>query len=243
MQHSYMGKWLLVPAVLIALLVSPGAFAQETTAGVQGVVRDPSGASIANAIVEISGVSLLGNRKVKSDDAGAYRITALPPGSYTMTVTAPGFRTFKQVGIDLAVGRLPTLDVKLEVGAVAETVEVSGSATMVDTSQSKVAVTVEQQVLDNLPKGRSFQSLIPLAPGARAEAAAERQHHRRAASAGTATRSMAPATAKTSTSWMASTSPTSRTAASARATRWSSSTKSRSRPAASKPSSAAPSAA
>ena len=57
----------------------------------------------------------------------------MPPGNYTLTVTAPGFRTFKQVGIDLAVGRLPTLDVKLEVGAVAETVEVSGSATMVDT--------------------------------------------------------------------------------------------------------------
>ena len=57
----------------------------------------------------------------------------MPPGNYTLTVTAPGFRTFKQVGIDLTVGRLPTLDVKLEVGAVAETVEVSGSATMVDT--------------------------------------------------------------------------------------------------------------
>ena len=185
MQRSYLGKCLLVPAVLIALLVSSSVFAQETTAGIQGVVKDPSGASVANATVEISGVSLLGNRKVKTDDAGAYRVTALPPGSYTLTVTAPGFRTFKQVGIDLAVGRLPTLDVKLEVGAVAETVEVSGSATMVDTSQSKVAVTVEQQVIDNLPKGRSFQTLIPLAPGARAEALQSGSTTGSAASAGT----------------------------------------------------------
>jgi hypothetical protein len=182
--QNFMGKWLLVPAVLISLS-TPGVFAQETTAGIQGTVRDSSGASVANAAVEIAGTSLLGNRKAKTDDVGAYRITALPPGNYTLSVSAPGFRTFKQVGIDLAVGRLPTLDVKLEVGAVAETVEVSGSATMVDTSQSKVAVTVEQQVLDNLPKGRSFQTLIPLAPGARAEALQSGSTTGSAASAGT----------------------------------------------------------
>src|SRR6185503_11758147 len=58
---------------------------------------------------------------------------------------------------------------KLDVGAVTETVEVSGAGTLVDTSQSKVSVTVSHDVLDNLPKGRSFQSLIPFAPGARGE--------------------------------------------------------------------------
>src|SRR3974390_2910955 len=105
MQRPYKGKWLLLPVALIALLVSPSVFAQETTAGVQGTVKDPSGASVAKANVEVSGTSLLGTRKVKTDDAGGYRITALPPGTYSMTVTVPGFRTFKQVGIDLAVGR------------------------------------------------------------------------------------------------------------------------------------------
>ena len=185
MRRPFKGKWILIPLVLIALLVSPCVFAQETTAGLQGTVKDPSGASVANANIEISGVSLIGIRKAKTDEAGGYRVTALPPGSYTLTVTAPGFRTFKQVGIDLAVGRLPTLDVKLEVGAVAETVEVSGSATMVDTSQSKVAVTVQQEVLDNLPKGRSFQTLIPLAPGARAEALQSGSTTGSAASSGT----------------------------------------------------------
>ena len=86
-----------------------------------------------------------------------------------MTVSANGFRTFKQGGIDLTVGRMPNLDIKLEVGAVAETVEVSGAAPLVDTTQSKVAVTVQRETMDNLPKGRSFQSLIPFAPGARLE--------------------------------------------------------------------------
>ena len=127
MQRPYKGKWLLLPVVLIALLVSPGAFAQETTAGLQGTVKDPSGASVANATVEISGSSLIGNRRVKTDESRRVPITQLPPGTYTLTVTAPGFRTFKQVGIELTVGRLPNLDVKLEVGAVTETVEVSSA--------------------------------------------------------------------------------------------------------------------
>src|ERR1019366_943244 len=185
MQRRYNGRWLLVPVILIALCFLQGAFAQETTAGLLGIVKDPSGATIAKANIEVTGTSLLGNRKVQTDDGGNFRIAALPPGTYILTVTAPGFRTFKEPGIDLTVGRMPTIEVKLEVGAVAETVEVSGAATMVDASQSKVSMAVQQEVLDNLPKGRSFQTLIPLAPGARAEALQSGSTSGSAASAGT----------------------------------------------------------
>src|ERR1035437_3253836 len=169
MERPYKGKWLLLPVVLIALLVSPSVFAQETTAGLQGTVMDPSGAAVTNATVEVSGASLIGTRKVQTDDSGTYRITQLPSGVYTLTVTVPGFRTFKQVGIDLVVGRLPNVEVKLEVGAVAETVEVSSDASVVDVTQSKVQATVSRATLDALPQGRSFQSVIPFAAGARNE--------------------------------------------------------------------------
>src|SRR6185369_16520499 len=169
MQRPYKGKWLLLPVVFVALMVSPRVFAQETTAGLQGVVRDPSGASVANATVELTGSSLIGSKKVQTDDLGTYRFAALPSGSFALTVTVPGFRTYKQVGIDLVVGRLPTVDVRLEVGAVAETVEVASNASVVDTTQSKVQATVSKDILDNLPKGRSFQSVIPFAAGARNE--------------------------------------------------------------------------
>ena len=64
MQRPYKGKWLLLPVVLIALMVSPSVFAQETTAGLQGTVKDPSGASVANATVEVTGSSLIGTKKV-----------------------------------------------------------------------------------------------------------------------------------------------------------------------------------
>ena len=168
MQRPYKGRWLLYP-LFIATLASTSVFGQETTAGLQGVVRDPSGAAIASAAIEISGPALITNRRVKTDDSGAYRIVQLPSGTYTLTVTVPGFRTFKQVGIDLAVGRLPNVDIKLEVGAVAETVEVAADASVVDVTQSKVQVTVGRELLDQLPQGRSFQSVIPFAPGARQE--------------------------------------------------------------------------
>src|SRR5262245_12841372 len=93
-----------VPILLTALLL-PAAFAQETTAGFQGTVKDATGGVVPNATLEVSGPALIGTRKAQTDDGGNYRFAALPPGSYTMTVTAKGFRTSKQVGIDLSVGR------------------------------------------------------------------------------------------------------------------------------------------
>jgi outer membrane receptor protein involved in Fe transport len=167
MRFCHVDRWL--PAVLIALLILPCTFAQETTAGIQGTVKDPSNAVIAAATVEVTSPALIGVRRVQTDEGGNFRISALPVGEYTITVSATGFRTARLPGIDLTAGRLPSIDVKLEVGAVAETVEVSSSAPVVDLTQSKVATTVEREALDNLPTGRSFQSVIPFAPGARLE--------------------------------------------------------------------------
>ncbi len=126
MYRPHIGKWVLLPVVLIALLMLPCAFAQETTTAFQGSVKDPSGAVITGATIEVSGPALIGTRRVQTDASGNYRFAALPPGEYTMTVSAVGFRTYKQSGIDLTVGRLPNIEVQLQVGTLAETVEVSG---------------------------------------------------------------------------------------------------------------------
>src|SRR5437763_7991202 len=101
--------WIAVGAIACFGL-SPSLWAQETTAGIQGVVKDPSGAVIGDATVEVSSPGLIGTRKAQTDAAGAYRLAALPSGQYTMTVTAPGFRTFRSSGIDLTVGSLPNID-------------------------------------------------------------------------------------------------------------------------------------
>ncbi len=159
----------LAVIVLLALTGVSKLNAQETTAGLQGNVKDASGASVPNATIEVSGPALIGTRKVQSNSAGDYRITALPPGNYTLTVTAQGFSTYKQAGIGLEVGRLPTIDIHMEVGTITQTVEVSETAPIVDLTQSKVAVTVTKEDIQNMPVGRSFQSVIPFAPGARQE--------------------------------------------------------------------------
>jgi len=155
--------------LVIALVFCLSLPAQETTAGLQGTVKDVSGASVPNATLEITGPALIGSRKVQTDTTGAYRFAQLPPGEYTLTANAPGFATLKQGAIHLDVGRLPTVDFTLQVGTGSQTVEVAANALLVDVTQSKVAVDVEKEVIDNIPKGRSFQSLITFAPGARME--------------------------------------------------------------------------
>src|SRR5581483_6403242 len=93
--------------------------AQETTAGLQGNVKDATGGSIPSAVVEVSSPALIGSRKAQTDSAGFYHVGALPPGEYTLSVNAPGFRAYRQPGIPLTVGRMPTVDVQLQLGAVA----------------------------------------------------------------------------------------------------------------------------
>jgi len=159
----------LVLFLLVATLLIPTAFAQETTAGVQGTVRDPQGLAVSKAMVEVTGPALIGAKKAESDSSGYYRLANLPVGEYTITVTAPNFKVSKLTGVKLVAGSLPTIDPKLEVGAIEQTVEVSGEAPIVDVTQSKVQTNVTSEELAGVPKGRSFQSVIPFAPGARQE--------------------------------------------------------------------------
>jgi hypothetical protein len=156
-------------SLALAFVMLPPVYAQETTGGIKGYVKDRSGATVAKAQVELSGAALLAPRKAETDSAGYFYFQLLPPGEYSLSVTAQGFRAYKQTGIQLEVGKLPTIDVLLEVGSVTEVVEVTSRAPIVDTTTSKVAVDIPEEVIDNIPKGRSYQSLIPFAPGARQE--------------------------------------------------------------------------
>ena len=134
--------------VLSLLLVCSAAFAQETTAGLQGTVRDPQGLVVANATVEISGASLIGVKKVQTDSSGYYRFANLPPGEYTIVVSGANFRTLKQPGLRLDTGKLPTVDVRLEVGQLEQTVEVSSAAPLVDVTTSKVQTNVTTEIIE-----------------------------------------------------------------------------------------------
>jgi len=154
---------------LMALLVVAGAYAQETTGGLQGTVKDTTGAVVTNARVVVSGANLVGNKALNSESTGYYRFANLPPGVYTIEVSAKGFKTVKREGLTLEIGHLPTVDITLEVGAASEIVEVSGAAPVIDTTTNVSQTNVTSDQLADVPHGYSFQSVIQFAPMARNE--------------------------------------------------------------------------
>jgi carboxypeptidase family protein len=163
-------RWLVISlALTLCAFFSISAVAQETTGGMQGVVKDPSGAVVPNAKVVVTGASLVGSKELKTDSSGYYRFANLPPGTYTIIVSANGFNTFKRGGLILEVGHLPTSDIVLEVGSAATTVEVSAAAPLIDTTTTQNLTNVTNDVIANIPHGLSFQSVIQFAPMARNE--------------------------------------------------------------------------
>ena len=159
----------LAVCLVSALLVSSLLFAQETTGGLQGTVKDSSGAVVANATVELTGTSLVGKKALTTDSSGHYQFVNLPPGTYTATVKASGFSELKRQGILIEVGHLPTLDLTLSVGAAGTVVEVSGAAPLIDATTETTLTNVTSDVIKDVPHGYSFQSVIQFAPGARNE--------------------------------------------------------------------------
>lgn len=162
-------RFMLGLAVAFCLLASIPIFAQETTGGLQGTVKDPSGAVLSNAQVVATSNILVGNKTVNTDASGYYRFANLPPGSYVLTVTAKGFRTSKREGLVIGVGHLPTVDLTLEVGGTETVVEVSGATPAIDVTQNTTQTNITEDVVQNVPHGRSFQSVIQFAPSARNE--------------------------------------------------------------------------
>ena len=119
-------------------------FAQETTAGLQGTVKDSSGAVVANAHIVVRGTTLAGDKTLDTDATGYYRFANLPPGVYSIQVAAKGFKTVKREGLRLEVGHLPTVDITVEVGASAEVVEVSGAAPVIDVTTNTNQTNITQ---------------------------------------------------------------------------------------------------
>jgi len=153
----------------IVFLAIPVGLAQETTGGLQGTIKDPTGAVVSKAQVELTGSSLVGSKKLDTDESGSYRFSNLPPGTYSMRVTAPGFTLLKRDGINIAVGRIPTLDLQLQVGSTGTVVEVTGEAPLIDTTASRTVTNITPDIVAEVPHGISFQSVIQFAPSARNE--------------------------------------------------------------------------
>ena len=135
-------------------------------ASITGVVKDPSGAVLPGVTVEAASPALIEKvRSVVSDGTGQYRIQDLRPGTYTVTFTLPGFSTVKREGIELTGSFTATVNADLRVGAVEETVTVTGETPIVDIQNTTRETSITHDVIDTIPTGRLVQNLAVVLTG------------------------------------------------------------------------------
>jgi hypothetical protein len=156
---------ILLAAVLF-LSVAMSLAAQLPTGTFLGVVKDASGAVVPGATVTVQSAETNQTRQAQTDSGGAYRIPALPVGHYSIRVEHGGFKTETQTGLNLEVGQEAVVDFALEVGTTEQSVQVTGEAQQVNTTNSTLGSVVSEQVIADLPlNGRNYNDLTLLQPG------------------------------------------------------------------------------
>jgi Carboxypeptidase regulatory-like domain len=157
----------LLLCTMVALASAALSAAQtRDTSGLEGSVRDPTGAAVAGATIVISGAALReASRTVLSEGDGTYRAPLLPSGVYEVRVTAPGFATTHRGDIVLSPDATLTVDFRLDVGPIHSDVNVRAPSPMLDVRSASAGTIVDTQMLWNLPTTRSVPDLTTLAPG------------------------------------------------------------------------------
>ncbi len=153
---------------LLALsCLSPLALAQEIAASLNGNVTDSSGAAIPGAAVKVQNPSIQGFlRTATTDSKGAYSLSNLPPATYVLVITAPGFKSQTTQGVTLFVAQKRDVDAQLAPGAVDQTITVQENAVAIDTTSSAQTGTVSgTQVRELELSNRNFEQLVTLQPG------------------------------------------------------------------------------
>ena len=155
-----MTKKLGLQALLLTLLLglAAGVHAQVSTVGtISGMVKDPQGAAVPNVEVTATQEGTGVTRTVTTNDEGVYIFAQLPAGRYTVSAAPAGFKKTVSTGIDLHIAERLNLDLNLEVGAVGETVTVTGEASLVETRNSDVSSLVTEKQVTELPlNGRIY---------------------------------------------------------------------------------------
>jgi carboxypeptidase family protein len=158
----------IVLFALAALVAAASAHAQGVATGsIAGVVKDASAAVLPGVTVEASSPALIEkSRTAVTDDQGAYKIVDLRPGVYTVTFMLSGFGTVRREGIELTSNFTAPINVEMKVGALEETITVTGETPVVDTQNTVQQRIIAKEVLDALPVGKSFAAYTTLVPGA-----------------------------------------------------------------------------
>jgi len=145
--------------------LTPG-FAQTGTTSVRGTVTDKTGGVITGAKVVLRSQERSFERQTSSDETGVYEFLSLPPGTYVLTVESAGFRKHEQTDLELLVNNPATMNVRLEVGAASETIEVNAQAITLNATDASLGVAFGENQVKQLPlEGRNVPDLLSLQPG------------------------------------------------------------------------------
>ena len=157
---------LLIPIVAILSLRPMGA--QSVYGSIYGTVLDTSGAVVPNAAVVVKNQQKDTSFTAQTNSVGQYRVDHLVPDTYSVTITAPGFKSYTVNGLQVNAGDTPKVDASLEVGSVNQSVTVAASAEeLLKTEHQDVALSIQQETLQELPiVGQSMSNILLLSPGA-----------------------------------------------------------------------------
>ncbi len=162
MRSNRTSIWLPVLLVALAAMMPSRAYAQSAIAG---IVKDTSGAVLPGVTVEAASPVLIEkSRSVVTNDAGQYRIIDLRPGVYTVTFSLTGFSNVVREGLELQPNFTAPVNIEMRVGALEETVTVSGQSPIVDVQGSQQRVSLNKELIDVLPTGRNFQTAANVLP-------------------------------------------------------------------------------
>ena len=155
-----------VVVLLWTLLLAAPAWAQQAS-GIAGLVRDSSGAVLPGVTVEAASPALIEKvRTAVTDAQGRFNIVNLRPGTYVVTFSLPGFNSVKREGIQLTAGFTAAVNADMQVGALEETITVSGETPLIDTQNTRQQTVLSSELLEALPSGQKTAiNVVSLTPG------------------------------------------------------------------------------
>jgi hypothetical protein len=164
-----MRKYCTSVLAALGIVVVPVFASAQVLGSIAGTVRDGSGAVLPGVSVEASSPALIEKiRTAVTDGSGQYRIVNLPPGTYTVTMTLPGFNTARREGVEISANFTATVDGDLRVGAIEETVTVTGESPIVDVQGAAQVRALTAEIFKEIPSSGSWLQMASLIPAVRA---------------------------------------------------------------------------
>ena len=153
----------LAAAVVLLMAFTHAAWAQEITGSIRGTVLDPQGLGVPGATVTATGPQ--GAKSTVSDTQGRFTLPFLTPGTYSLRAELQGFKAAEQKDVSVTLGGTMESTLKLDVGGVTETVEVTTTAPVIDTFSTTIGAVLNSDDLKQIPVGRTFSATLYLSPG------------------------------------------------------------------------------